>query len=174
MAVTSMPSDSSIACCSRQVSSPPRLVGGLSLLDHLCLCLRLCLCLCLCLCLRLCPCLCLRLLAISRAEGPAWPQHPYIYMYASASARPLPPSRLRASPSPHASPSPRPPPSPRPRSGTGHRGMGFRTSITVFCTDRRGMLMDVASVVTEGATNIINVHSEIFTPGGESAFRYTQ
>jgi len=56
--------------------------------------------------------------------------------------------------------------------GTGHRGMGFRTSITVFCTDRRGMLMDVASVVTEGATNIINVHSEIFTPGGESAFRY--
>lgn len=32
--------------------------------------------------------------------------------------------------------------------------------------------MDVATVVTDEATNIVNVHSEIFTPGGESAFKY--
>jgi len=56
--------------------------------------------------------------------------------------------------------------------GTISREMGFRTSISVFCTDRRGMLMDVATVVTAEASNIINVHSEIFDSGGESVFRY--
>ena len=51
--------------------------------------------------------------------------------------------------------------------------MGFHASLVVYCIDRRGMLMDVATVVTEEATNIINVHSEIYTPGGESAFKYS-
>jgi len=51
--------------------------------------------------------------------------------------------------------------------------MGFHASVVVFCKDRRGMLMDVATVVTDEATNIVNVNSEIFTPRGESAFKYS-
>ena len=51
--------------------------------------------------------------------------------------------------------------------------MGYHASIVVFCKDRRGMLMDVASVVTDEATNIVNVNSEIFTPRGRSAFKYS-
>ena len=51
--------------------------------------------------------------------------------------------------------------------------MGYHASIVVFCKDRRGMLMDVASVVTNEATNIVNVNSEIFNAGGKSAFKYS-
>ena len=34
------------------------------------------------------------------------------------------------------------------------------------------MLIDVATAVTEGAENIINVHSDVFVTGGKSAFKY--
>ena len=34
------------------------------------------------------------------------------------------------------------------------------------------MLVEVAAVVTEGVTNILHVHSDIFAEGGESAFKY--
>ena len=49
---------------------------------------------------------------------------------------------------------------------------GLPASLVVFCADRRGMLVDVASVVTDGVTNILNVHSEIFDKGGKSCLRY--
>ena len=49
---------------------------------------------------------------------------------------------------------------------------GHACTIVVICRDRRGMLLDVSTAVTDGATNIVNVHSEIFTPGAESAFQY--
>ena len=52
------------------------------------------------------------------------------------------------------------------------RARGLSASIIVFCTDRRGMLIDVATAVTEGAENIINVHSDVFVTGGKSAFKY--
>ena len=52
------------------------------------------------------------------------------------------------------------------------RDRGLSASLVIYCTDRRGMLVDVASVVTEGVTNILNVHSEIFEQGGKAAFRY--
>jgi len=52
------------------------------------------------------------------------------------------------------------------------RSHGLNASFVVTCTDRRGMLVDVASVVTEGVTNILNVYSEIFSTGGKSAFKY--
>ena len=45
-------------------------------------------------------------------------------------------------------------------------------SLEVFCTDRKGMLVDVASVVTEGVINVLGVHSEIFEAGGKSVFKY--
>ena len=34
------------------------------------------------------------------------------------------------------------------------------------------MLVDATSVVTEGVTNILNVHTEIFESGGQSALKY--
>ena len=37
---------------------------------------------------------------------------------------------------------------------------------------RAGMLVDVATVVTAHATNIVNVHSNIFAAGGRSVFKY--
>ena len=44
-------------------------------------------------------------------------------------------------------------------------------SIVVFCTDRRGMLLDLSSIVTQEASNIVDVHSETIPP--DSAFQYT-
>ena len=52
------------------------------------------------------------------------------------------------------------------------RDNGLSASIIVFCTDRRGMLIDVATAVTAGVDNIINVHSDVFEAGGKSAFKY--
>jgi len=53
---------------------------------------------------------------------------------------------------------------------TGATGVGC--TIVVCCRDRKGMLLDVSTAVTHAASNIINVHSEIFVPGAESAFQY--
>ena len=50
---------------------------------------------------------------------------------------------------------------------------GFQTAIVVFVKDRRGILLDVSTVVTQQAENIVHVHSETLTPGGEAAFGYT-
>ena len=52
------------------------------------------------------------------------------------------------------------------------RQNGLTASLIVFCTDRRGMLVDVATVVTGACDNIINVHADIFTPQGDAAFKY--
>lgn len=51
--------------------------------------------------------------------------------------------------------------------------LGLLAQIVVFCKDRRGILLDVSSVVTAEACNIMDVHSETLTPGKEAAFQYT-
>ena len=57
-------------------------------------------------------------------------------------------------------------------------GRGFRTNIVIYCTDRRGMLMDVATAVTAETTDIINVRTtsvggnERLEEGGDAAFNY--
>ena len=48
---------------------------------------------------------------------------------------------------------------------------GLTASIIIFCADRKGMLVDVATAVTGLVNNILNVHTEI-TPGGTGAFKY--
>ena len=48
------------------------------------------------------------------------------------------------------------------------RGGELSASLVIICTDRRGMLVDVASVVTEGVTNILSVHTDIFVSGGRA------
>ena len=53
------------------------------------------------------------------------------------------------------------------------RDRGLSASVIVFCTDRKGMLVDVATVVTSHANNIMNVQTDVYTPGGTSAFKYT-
>ena len=53
------------------------------------------------------------------------------------------------------------------------RDRGLSASVIIFCTDRKGMLVDVATVVTSYANNIMNVQTDIYTPGGTSAFKYT-
>ena len=50
---------------------------------------------------------------------------------------------------------------------------GFLTAVVVFVRDRRGILLDVSMEVTCEALNIIDVHSETLTPGGEAAFQFT-
>ena len=51
-------------------------------------------------------------------------------------------------------------------------GTGLGCTLVVCCRDRKGMLLDVSTAVTHEASNIMNVHSEIFVPGAESAFQY--
>eukprot|EP00965_Chrysotila_dentata_P101698 3357704-Pleurochrysis_carterae.AAC.1 len=51
--------------------------------------------------------------------------------------------------------------------------LGHLCRIVVFCKDRRGILLDVSTVVTDKACNIMDVHSETLTPGREAAFQYT-
>ena len=43
----------------------------------------------------------------------------------------------------------------------------------VFTRDRPGMLLTVSAVVTAESSNIIDVHSETLTPGGEAACKKT-
>ena len=52
---------------------------------------------------------------------------------------------------------------------------GLVSQIVVFCRDRRGMLLDVSTAVTDEAENIIDVHSETLdaSGGGEAAFQYS-
>ena len=58
-------------------------------------------------------------------------------------------------------------------SSTNERGLV--SQIVVFCRDRRGMLLDVSTAVTDEAENIIDVHSETLdaSGGGEAAFQYS-
>ena len=42
--------------------------------------------------------------------------------------------------------------------------LGSEVSMVVFCRDQRGMLVDVSSAVTAGATNILDVHTETRVP----------
>ena len=49
---------------------------------------------------------------------------------------------------------------------------GFRSSLVVFGFDRRGILADVSQIVTQEASNIVDVHSET-TEAGEAALQFT-
>ena len=49
---------------------------------------------------------------------------------------------------------------------------GLSAWIVVECNDRKGMILDVATVVTAVATNIINVQSKIYKRSGRSALKY--
>ena len=51
--------------------------------------------------------------------------------------------------------------------------VGFEAQISVFCEDRRGMMMDVASVCTDVASNIVDVHSETRDGGGAACLTFT-
>ena len=51
--------------------------------------------------------------------------------------------------------------------------VGYEAQISVFCEDRRGMMMDVASVCTDVASNIVDVHSETRDGGGAAVFQFT-
>ena len=56
---------------------------------------------------------------------------------------------------------------------TSGRRVGSEASVVIFCRDRRGMLVDVSTVVTGAAYNILDVNSETHATGGMAAFQYT-
>ena len=56
---------------------------------------------------------------------------------------------------------------------TSGRRVGSEASVVIFCRDRRGMLVDLSTVVTAVAWNILDVASETRAGGGEAAFQYT-
>ena len=56
---------------------------------------------------------------------------------------------------------------------TSGRRVGSEASVVIFCRDRRGMLVDVSTVVTGAAYNILDVNSETHAAGGMAAFQYT-